>query len=131
MMGGYSKMPVELRQRLLRDAVAKMGSVGAISQCARVLRKADAWMRVRFGSSHNFRMKNGIVMWFLYDHAVAEESGSGYHISEYCRAGLVFAKLHLMMDIDVQDSVVGAFSKRVSHTRTGCERLGQVSSGAS
>ena len=34
MMGGYSEMPVELRQRLLRDAVAKMGSVGAISQCA-------------------------------------------------------------------------------------------------
>ena len=34
-------MPVDLRQRLLSDAVAKMGSVGAIAQCARVLRKAD------------------------------------------------------------------------------------------
>ena len=32
------------------------------------------------------------------------------------KSGLVFAKLHLMMEIDVQDSVVVAFSKRISHT---------------
>ena len=116
LMGGYSTMPVELRQRLLSVAVSKMGSVGAIAQCARVLRKADSWLRARFSSNHGFRMKNGIVMWFLYDHAVFEDSGSEYHVSEYCRAGLVFAKIHLLMDIDVQDSVVVAFSKRVSHT---------------
>ena len=109
-------MPVELRQRLLSAAVAKMGSVGAIAQCARVLRKVDAWLRARFSSNHGFRMKNGIVMWFLYDHAVFVAGSSEYHVSEYCRAGLVFAKLHLMMEIDVQDSVVVAFSKRVSHT---------------
>lgn len=67
-----------------------------------------------------FKMKNGIVMWFLYDHAVFEGGGSEYHVSEYCGAGLVFAKIHLLMmtlmDIDVQDPVVVAFSKRVSHT---------------
>jgi hypothetical protein len=116
LMGGYSSMPVDLRQKLLSVAVSKMGSVGAISQCARVLRKADAWLRARYSSNHGFKMKNGIVMWFLYDHAVRMEGSSEYHVSEYCRSGLVFAKLHLMMEIDVQDSVVVAFSKRISHT---------------
>ena len=116
LMGGYSSMPVDLRQRLLSSAVAKMGSVGAIAQCARVLRKVDAWLRARFSSNHGFKMKNGIVMWFLYDHAVCVEGSSEYHVSEYCRSGLVFAKLHLMMEIEVQDSVVVAFSKRISHT---------------
>ena len=117
LMGGYASMPVDLRQRLLSVAVAKMGSVGAIAQCARVLRKADTWLRARFSSSHGFKMKNGIVMWFLFDHAVPEDgTGSEFHVSEYCRAGLVFAKIHLLMEIDVQDSLVVAFSKRVSHT---------------
>ena len=116
LMGGYSSMPVDLRQRLLSSAVAKMGSVGAIAQCARVLRKVDAWLRARFSSNHGFKMKNGIVMWFLYDHAVSVEGSSEYHVSEYCRSGLVFAKLHLMMEIEVQDPVVVAFSKRISHT---------------
>jgi hypothetical protein len=116
LMGGYASMPVDLRQRLLSEAVAKMGSVGAIAQCARVLHKADTWLRARFSSSHGFRMKNGIVMWFLFDHAVYEDGSSEYHVSEYCRSGLVFAKIHLLMDIDVQDSLVVAFSKRVSHT---------------
>ena len=106
LMGGYSSMPVELRQRLLSSAVAKMGSVGAIAQCARVLRKADAWLRARFSSSHGFKMKNGIVMWFLFDHAVWTDGASEYHVSEYCRAGLVFAKMHLLMEIDVEDSLV-------------------------
>ena len=117
LMGGYASMPVDLRQRLLSVAVAKMGSVGAIAQCARVLRKADTWLRARFSSSHGFKMKNGIVMWFLFDHAVPEDgTGPEFHVSEYCRAGLVFAKIHLLMEIDVQDSLVVAFSKRVSHT---------------
>ena len=61
-------------------------------------------------------MKNGIVMWFLYDNAVFEDGESEYHVSEYCRSGLVFAKIHLLMEIDVQDAVVVAFSKRVAHT---------------
>jgi hypothetical protein len=116
LMGGYASMPVDLRQRLLSTAVAKMGSVGAIAQCARILRKADSWLRARFSSSHGFRMKNGIVMWFLYDNAVFEDGESEYHVSEYCRSGLVFAKIHLLMEIDVQDAVVVAFSKRVAHT---------------
>ena len=116
LMGGYASMPVDLRQRLLSAAVAKMGSVGAIAQCARVLRKADTWLRARFSSSHGFKMKSGIVMWFLFDHAVPEDGSSAFHVSEYCRAGLVFAKIHLLMEIDVQDSLVVAFSKRVSHT---------------
>ena len=116
LMGGYALMPVALRQQLLREAVAKMGSVGAIAQCARVLRKADAWLRARFSARHGFRMQSGIVIWFLFDHAVQEKEGSGYHVSEYCRAGLVFAKLHLQMEIEVQEEVVSAFSKRVSHT---------------
>ena len=116
LMGGYSSMPVDLRQRLLSVAVAKMGSVGAIAQCARVLRKADTWLRARFSSGHGFKMKNGIVMWFLFDHAVSEDGSSEFHVSEYCRAGLVFAKIHLLMEIDIQDALVVAFSKRVSHT---------------
>lgn len=54
LMEGYAEMPPALRQRLLTDAVAQMGSVGALSQCARVLRKADCWMRARFSASHGF-----------------------------------------------------------------------------
>jgi hypothetical protein len=83
LMGGYSEMPTALRQRLLRDAVSKMGSVGAISQCARVLHKADVWLRARMSASHRFRMKPGFVMWFLHDHSI--QDGDGEHVSEYIR----------------------------------------------
>ena len=114
LMDGYAEMPPALRQRLLTDAVAQMGSVGALSQCARVLHKADCWMRARFSASHGFRMRQGIVMWFLYDHAIHD--ADGYHISEYVRGGLVFAMLHLKLPIAVQEDVVAAFSKRPLHT---------------
>ena len=114
LMGGYSSMPLVLRQRLLHDAVANMGSVVSISQCARVLQKADSWLRAHASSSHGFRMEEGYVMWFLYDHAIQDDEG--YHVSEYLRSGLVFAKLHLKMPIDVRGDLTSAFSKRVLHT---------------
>ena len=114
LMGGYSSMPHVLRQRLLHDAVANMGSVASIAQCARVLQKTDSWLRAHQSSSHGFRMEEGYVMWFLYDYAIQDEDG--YHVSEYLRSGLVFAKLHLRMPIDVQGDVTSAFSKRVLHT---------------
>jgi hypothetical protein len=53
-------------------------------------------------------------MWFLYDHAIADSDG--YHVSDYLKGGLVFAKLHLKMPIDVRGDVATAFSKRVLHT---------------
>ena len=83
-LDGYGDLPHELRVKFLREAVSKMAGVGSILQCARVLRKADAWLRPRLGACHLFRMKPAVVMRFLHDHLVADDSNG--HVSEYLRS---------------------------------------------
>jgi len=114
-MPGYGQLPPTVRRKLIHDSVAKMGSVQAIAQCAKVLHKLDQWMRMRVARIHRFKVDQAHVLWFLYDHAIAED-GDHYHVSEYLRSGMVFAKLHFRMEIHVQGDVVTSFTKRVGHT---------------
>ena len=113
-LDGYGDLPHELRVKFLREAVSKMAGVGSILQCARVLRKADAWLRPRIGACHLFRMKPAVVMWFLHDHLVADDSKG--HVSEYLRSGLVFAAEHLKFEIGVREDLVAGWAARPLHT---------------
>ena len=49
----------------------------------------------------------------MYDYSIPDDDG--YHVSEYVRGGLVFAKIHLHMKIEVED-VAATFAKRMLHT---------------
>ena len=113
-LSGYDELPHELRVKFMREAVSKMAGVGSILQCARVLSKADAWLRPRLGANHRFQMKPAIVMWFLHDHRVAD--GADGHVSEYLRSGLVFAAAHLKFNIGVREDVVAGWAARPLHT---------------
>ena len=114
-MPGYGQLPPTVRRKLIHDSVAKMGSVQAISQCAKVLHKLDKWMRMRVARVHRFKVDQAHVLWFLYDHSIPDEVDH-YHVSEYLRSGMVFAKLHFQMEIQVQGDVVTSFAKRVNDT---------------
>ena len=51
---GYATMPIAVQKELLHSAVAGMGGVKSIKQCAMVLQKADEWLRARIAVHHNF-----------------------------------------------------------------------------
>ena len=92
-INGYDELPAEMQRKLLGEAISKMGSAASLRQCTRALEKLDGWLRDRVGRQPSYGVSAALVLWFLYEFRV-EGTSDAWHVSEYLRGGLVFAKLH-------------------------------------